>query len=158
MLRLLLPLAAGAICAATSAIACPDPTEWGDQFSFTGNELYNRHSFPVVAGGGNSIQSCPIRFLTDRGPGYVTRSPDFTFDIAGLQRYELVFDVESNCDNILVLNTGMGAWFYDDDDGGGHDASIHLTRPKDGLFDIWIGTFEEGRDCDATLYVETFDK
>ncbi|SNR34393.1 hypothetical protein EYF88_04675 [Paracoccus sediminis] len=158
MFKIFVPVVGAFICGASSAIACPDPGEWGEQFSLTGDDLYSQHAFPAIAGGGSNIQRCPISFWTDQGPGFVTRAPDFTFDISGLQHYEIAFDVESSCDNVLVMNTGMGAWFYDDDDGGGNDARIYLTRPQDGLFDIWVGTYDEGADCDATLYVETFDK
>jgi len=46
-------------------------------------------------------------------------------------------------------------WFYDDDDNGNLDPRIVLTRPSNGIIDIWVGTYD-GEYCDAVLSLETF--
>lgn len=129
--------------------------QYGQEYSFTGQQVYQPVGFPVVAGGDYRLSSCNIRFLSDRGDGYVTRAPDFTFGISGLSGYELQFRVESDCDAILVVNTGGANWYYDDDDAGNGDPAIRLTRPSEGIYDAWIGTYD-GKSCQARLIVETF--
>ena len=142
---------------ANVALACPDYSQWGrESYSASGNQLYQPQFFNVVAGGENYLQNCRhINPRTDRGPGYFTTAPDFTFDLRGMRSYELHISVVSQCDSALLINTGSANWYYDDDDNGNLDPKIILTRPSDGYMDIWVGTYD-GQYCDATLRLETF--
>jgi len=72
-------------------------------------------------------------------------------------RYQLVISVVSECDSILLINTGAVNRYYDDDDNGNYDARISLSRPSNGWLDIWVGT-HDGKTCDATLSLETFNR
>ena len=138
--------------------ACPDYSLSGERYDATGRQLYSEKSFFVRAGGNNNIQYCSnVRPRTDRGRGYVTTAPDFTFYLTGMERYKLVISVVSNCDSVLLINTGSANWYYDDDDNGNLDARISLTRPSNGWMDIWVGT-HDGAVCDANLRMETFDR
>ncbi len=140
-----------------AAEACPDYSLSGDTYQATGRELYTPRAFKVVAGGNNSIGRCRIRPLTDSGDGYVATRPDFTFSLSGMDRYRLVISAESACDTVLLVNTGQANWYYDDDDGGGLDPSISLSRPSNGWLDVWVGTYEP-ENCHAVLTLETFDR
>lgn len=139
------------------AAACPDYSLWGNEsYRATGNQLRQRQDFQVVAGGQNYIWNCRgINPGTDRGAGYFTTQPDFTFDISGLQGMQLVLAVTSRCDAALLINTANVNWFYDDDDNGNLDPKIVLTRPADGIIDVWVGTYD-GAYCDAILSLQTF--
>ncbi|MBK4217997.1 hypothetical protein JJJ17_18875 [Paracoccus caeni] len=136
-------------------MACPDYRLYGTEYSFSGQQAYQAIGFPVAAGGSSRLSSCGIRFLSDTGDGYVTQAPDFTFTINKLSGYQLEFRVESECDAVLVINTGDANWYYDDDDAGNIDPQIRLTRPSEGIYDVWIGTYD-GKTCSARLIVETF--
>ena len=72
-------------------------------------------------------------------------------------RYKLAISVVSRCDAALLINTGSVNWFYDDDDNGNLDPRIVLTRPSNGIIDIWVGTYD-GDYCDAVLSMETFSR
>jgi len=143
--------------AANAVSACPDYSQWGrESYNASGNQLYQPQFFNVVAGGENYLQNCRhINPRTDRGPGYFTTAPDFTFDLRGMRGYELHISVVSQCDSALLINTGSANWYYDDDDNGNLDPKITLTYPSDGYLDIWVGTYD-GQYCDATLRLETF--
>jgi len=80
---------------------------------------------------------------------------DLTLDLYRMEGYRLRVSVISDCDSTLLIQTGVDNWFFDDDDNGNLDAEIILTRPSNGLFDIWVGTYD-GSYCDATLYFETY--
>ena len=136
-------------------MACPDYNLYGQTYELTGRSMYNEQSVSVRAGGDNSILGCGIRFGSDRGRGYVTQAPDFSLNLSGMGGYKLSISVVSQCDSILLINTGAANWYYDDDDNGNLDAKIILTRPSNGWMDIWVGT-HDGSVCDATLYLETF--
>lgn len=69
--------------------------------------------------------------------------------------HTLVISVVSRCDAALLINTGNRNWFYDDDDNGNLDPRIVLTRPSNGIIDVWVGTYD-GEYCDAVLSMETF--
>ena len=143
----------------TITSACPDYTLWGREvYETTARELYTPRSLSVVAGGDINLERCRIRANNWSGPmpGWVIREPDFTVTIYGLSGYQLEFRTESNCDSVLLINTAAGNWYFDDDDNGYGDAKIRLTRPAgDGIYDVWIGTYD-GSSCDARLILETF--
>ena len=154
-------LAVVALIALTTgrAEACPDYTIWGaERYQATGAQLFSRADFEVVAGGRNYIFNCRnVQPGTDRGAGYFTTQPDFSFELSGMGSYQLVISVVSQCDSALLINTGNVNWFYDDDDNGNLDPRIVLTRPSNGIIDIWVGTYD-GDYCDAILSLETFSR
>lgn len=153
-MRALAAFLAGSLVAGGAA-ACPDKTMYGDTYHIHGSDLFNAQSVRVRAGGEYNIQNCPVYPRTDRGRGFVTRPPDFSINLSGMNRYSIVFSVVSECDSILLINTGAENWYFDDDDNGNLDARISLTRPSNGWMDIWVGT-HDGRYCDAVLTIETF--
>ena len=144
---------------AGAAAACPDWSFNGDQYAFTGQQLYQPQRLAVLAGGDQRLAKCRIPFGSDQGDGFVTVAPDFTVQISGLSRYQLVVSVYSECDSVLLLNTGNENWFYDDDDNADSqlDARILLTRPRDGIYDFWVGT-HDGSTCNAVFELETYDR
>lgn len=143
---------------ASAALACPDYQQYGQQYQLTGKQMYDKVSFSVAAGGDNFIRNCRnVQPRTDRGDGWVTTAPDFSLNLTGMNRYQLVLSVVSECDSVLLINTGSVNWYYDDDDNGNLDARISLTRPSDGWLDVWVGT-HDGQVCNATLYLETFNR
>lgn len=140
----------------TAAVACPDYNQYGETYNASGQQLRTPRGFNVVAGGDQYIWNCPnVRPGTDRGAGYFTTPPDFTFNLSGMAGLKLVISVTSQCDSALLVNTASANWYYDDDDNGNLDPKITLTRPVDGYLDIWVGTYD-GQYCDAVLRMETF--
>jgi hypothetical protein len=142
-----------------AALACPDfNIAPQSAYQATGQQLFAKRGFDVVAGGNHYIWDCPsIKPGTDTGAGYFPAAPDFSFQLTGMSRYQLVVSVVSECDAALLINTASANWYYDDDDNGNLDPRIVLTRPADGRIDIWIGTYD-GDDCNAQLQLETFDR
>lgn len=144
---------AGAVAACPNFNASP-----GESYRATGRDLYDAKGFNVRAGGNNYIWNCPnVRPGTDTGAGYFPTAPDFSFGLSGMDGYQLVVRVVSNCDSALLINTSSSNWYYDDDDNGNYDPKITLTRPANGRVDIWIGTYD-GAYCDAQLQLETFNR
>ena len=159
MFRKFLAAVAALVLFAGAASACPNfNLAPGASYQASGQQLYQKRGFNVVAGGNNYIWNCShIRPGTDRGAGYFPSAPDFSFTLSGMDRYRLVISVVSQCDAALLINTASQNWYYDDDDNGNLDPKITLTRPANGRVDIWIGTYD-GQYCDAQLQMETFDR
>lgn len=149
LFAMLLPLGA------TAAGACPDFRKSGDTYALSGQDMYNEKLFKVQAGGKYDIRYCDIHLQSDKGRGFVTSRPDFTIQTSGMGNYSLVVSVVSECDSVVLVNTGAANWYYDDDDNGNLDARITLTRPSNGWLDVWVGT-QDGSTCDAILSLETF--
>ncbi|QIE57898.1 hypothetical protein G5B40_14030 [Pikeienuella piscinae] len=140
----------------SAARSCPDYHNYvGETYSVSGSYLYQPRYYRVRAGGDRSLSACPVRLLTDNGPGFVTAQPDFTFGLADMRGYQLKLEVISECDSVLLINTATEGWYYDDDDAGNGDARIILTRPADGRLDVWVGSYS-GETCDAVLALETY--
>jgi len=143
----------------TASSACPDYNLWGrDVYIASAYELYTPRSLNVVAGGDFNLASCNTQARNWSGPmpGWAHSAPDFTITITELFGYQLEFRVESNCDSVMLINTSVGNWYFDDDTNGNRDPLIRLSRPAgDGVYDIWIGTYD-GSQCDARLIMETF--
>jgi non-specific serine/threonine protein kinase len=139
-----------------AAAACPNVALAGPEIRATASMLYVPAEFAVQAGGDRDITRCGIRNRTDGKPqGFVAAAPDFELYFVQDGRFQLELRVVSECDSILLVNTGGGNWYWDDDDAGNLDAKIRLTRPSQGWYDIWIGTVD-GRLCNAKLILESF--
>ncbi len=87
-------------------------------------------------------------------PGYVADAPDYDlmYD-SGSGSLPLIITVRSAYDTTLVINTPDGDWICDDDSGPSHNPSVRFDPGSDGLYDIWVGTYERGSLQDATLVI-----
>ncbi|MEM6487473.1 MAG: hypothetical protein AAF677_04260 [Pseudomonadota bacterium] len=151
-------VAAGAGLSPASAAACPDASTWGLlRFQATGAQLFDPRYAEVSAGGGGWLGDCRTRVANARGTlsGYFPRRPAVSLRLTGLDDYELEFRTDSPCDTLLLINSGSGIWYYNDDATAEGDAAVRIVNPTDGIWDIWIGTFRSER-CDASLVVDTF--
>lgn len=144
---------------AGTALACPDwrqgPT--AGHLRYAGSDLWDAKAFDVVAGGDQYLDPCNIRHASsgERATGYVAYAPDFELEYLGGSGYQLELKVVSECDSTLLINTGGGNWYFDDDDMGNGDARICLTRPSKGTYDIWIGTYGSNT-CNARFILESW--
>lgn len=143
---------AGAI-AATPALACPDwqaSPHFGQIDLWAGFEPdpYRRR---VTAGGTIDLRRC----FTSGESGFVTRRPDFDLYWNG-SASQLTIAVESNADAILLVNAPNGEWYYSDDYRGSNPA-ITFYNPDEGLYDIWIGSYDGSRRNPANLVFTEYD-
>lgn len=138
--------------AATPALACPD---WQGRPHFGTVELsagfqpdpYVRN---ITAGGTNRLENCGLN-----ASGFVTVRPDFDLYWQGTSS-QLTIAVEANADAILLVNAPDGSWFYSDDYRGTNPA-ITFNNPMQGLYDIWIGTYDGSRRNPGRLIITEYD-
>jgi len=99
----------------------------------------------IVAGG--NVQS-------DKGnlKQWVSRSPDFVLDYTA-GSFPLTIHAKSKDDTTLLVNLPDGSWLADDDSGGFPNPLIKIQRPRSGRYAIWLGTLQEGKSANATLYI-----
>lgn len=142
--------AALAVLAATAtAEACPD---WQlqpvfGQINLNAGFLPDPHGVNVTAGGQFSLAACGFNWQ-----GHVARAPDYDlYYSAG--NFSLTIYVVSNYDTVLLINGPDGLFYFSDDDGGGLNPAITFNNPQSGLYDIWIGAYDNARGLPAQLYI-----
>ncbi len=75
--------------------------------------------------------------------GFIADAPDFDLHFApGPGGLPLVVSVNSSRDTTLVINGPDGRWYCDDDSGEGENPSIVFSSPGEGLYNIWVGTYD----------------
>ena len=102
----------------------------------------------VVAGGSLSLSKQGYY-------GYVADAPDFDLRYSS-GGYRLTIKIENtDADTLLLVNAPDGSWHFNDDTNG-LDPAVTFNSPLDGLYDIWVGTFD-GNYADATLVITEMD-
>jgi hypothetical protein len=148
-----LATAAALALAPLAAAACPD---WQGRPHFGQIELYagftpDPYVRNVTAGGTALLSRCGFQ----NTPGYVTTRPDFDLYWRG-NSAQLTIAVESFADAVLLVNGPDGRWYYSDDYRGTNPA-ITFYNPQQGLYDIWIGSYDGSRRNPARLIVTEFN-
>ncbi len=78
--------------------------------------------------------------------GFVSDAPDIRISYTGIEYdYPLGFITESEADTVLLINAPDGSWYCNDDysEEFGVSAGIEFITPMEGIFDIWVGVYEE---------------
>jgi len=149
----IVPAAIGALFAsALGAAACPSASLPGPAFVFAGAEIYSPRAFSTVASGSAALSSCNIPGTR----GYANDAATMSLNLSMMDGYELVLDVQSDCDSTLLVNAADGSWEFDDDSGEGLMPRIAIADPSrlNGRVDIWIGSYGGGT-CPATITLQT---
>lgn len=155
MFKNFMGMAAVAACAAlapVAAMACPD---WQGAPHFGNIELgagFMPDPFVrnITAGGTSLLENCGLN-----ASGYVTPRPDFDLYWNG-QSAQLTIAVESNADAILLVNGPNGEWYYNDDYYNTNPAIV-ISNPTEGLYDIWIGSYDGSRRNPGRLIITELD-
>ncbi|MCC6889850.1 MAG: hypothetical protein IT536_15065 [Hyphomicrobiales bacterium] len=94
----------------------------------------------VIAGGSQNLARCRSNWK-----GWVSSSPDLQLQYNSTGGTALSIAVESNMDTVVLVNDPSGTWHYNDDGGRGLNGKVRFPRARQGRYDIWVGTFKEGR-------------
>jgi hypothetical protein len=87
--------------------------------------------------------------------GWATAAPDFdvTYEAGSMSLLRFYFVADEAVDTTLIVNAPDGEWYCNDDAPGTLDPMLDFTSPEAGLYDIWVGSYEEGTAVQGTLYV-----
>ena len=109
------------------------------------------HTVSIYAGGSVELS---VSRLVDC-VGFVSDAPDYRviYDSDNQQR-SLSFYAESESDTVLLVNDPNGEWYCNDDysDELGLASGLDFSAPQSGVYDIWVGSYED-EFSSATLYV-----
>lgn len=113
------------------------------------------YTVDVVAGGDREASG-----LAPGCVGKISDAPDFRLTYQAGE-YALAFRTSSDEDTTLVVNGPDGRWNCDDDSWGGGessdgegigDAEVFYDTPQSGVYDVWIGTYDE-QPAEASLII-----
>lgn len=147
-----LALALAGLAGAGPAAACPGPAAKDDPLFMTARRLTDPLVADVRAGG-----TVPLELCDDLpGAGNVPFDPSVSIRyIADMRGMALEFRTIGDCDTVILLRTPSGAWVFDDDNGPGRNALIRLAAPREGRYEIRVGS-RGGAACASRLALQTF--
>lgn len=149
-LAVLVSLSAGIATAQT----CPDASQFGSNIEPLPMDLSSVLEVAGTAGGTLNLAGC----TEIPGNGYITVAPNFEMDMVGYTQSpkDLMFSVLADCDTVLLVRDALGEWRFSDDEDEGMNPRMIVPLTKDGIIDIWLGSYE-AKACPATLQFQTFD-
>ncbi len=89
--------------------------------------------------------------------GFVSEAPDYRIDYStSSENYTLSFYALAEVDTILLINTPNGDWHCNDDfnEEFGFTAGLEFESPLNGIYDIWVGVYDQNDIYSAAeLYI-----
>ncbi|MBN1967546.1 MAG: hypothetical protein JW910_23020 [Anaerolineae bacterium] len=89
--------------------------------------------------------------------GYVNSAPDFSvnYTAGSFDTLRFTFVADDGSDTTMVINGPTGTWLCDDDgaDEPPLQPEIVFQNPASGRYDVWIGSYSEGRFYPGTLSI-----
>lgn len=120
-----------------------------------GGFLPDPHVVDLVPGGDTEVQDLGAGCV-----GYIYASqPDLQVVLDGAGSQFGIF-VNSNIDTTLVINDPDGEWHCNDDASflSNSNPGVVFRKPRDGTYDIWVGTYADvGTDGTARLVITEWD-
>jgi len=152
------PVFWAAVAAATLCVALPAAAQVNTGQSGTYGQVTLRsgfepdpHSVTLTAGG--TIEASTV---SPECTGMVARRADFTLRYRDAGELPLIFGATSDADTTLLIRSPDGRWFCDDDTIG-LDPRVRFDAPRNGRYQIWVGTF--GADsAPAVLSISEVDQ
>ncbi|MGA1740546.1 MAG: pre-peptidase C-terminal domain-containing protein [Pseudohongiellaceae bacterium] len=117
------------------------------EIDLAGGFLPDPYSIELTAGGNSNAAD-----LGNNCVGNIANAPDvqLSYESGSLP---IIFSVGSESDTTLVINLPDGSWLCDDDSGDGLSPMIELSDAPSGIYDIWIGSYDEDSYPSAILYI-----
>lgn len=153
-------LMGAALCAAAFASMAVTPVmaqEIGAEPTFADISLsagFTPDPYRIVVTAGGTIDAA--RTQGGECVGKIADAPDIRLDYSA-DTLPLNFQVLSNADTTLVINDPEGNWYCDDDSGGDENPMLHFDEPISGVYEIWIGTYEDTPVPATVEITETVD-
>ncbi len=112
--------------------------------------LPDPHELEMTAGGEIKVDIAGCDF------GWVAEAPDLQLTYTTSGESDLYIYAVSGSDTTLLINTAEGEWICDDDAFDDGDPLVVIPAAASGIYDIWVGTYNEEMDS-ATLFVSEID-
>lgn len=94
------------------------------------------HSTTLTAGGDIDASTVSAGCV-----GMIARRADFTLRYRNAGQLPLIISAASESDTTLAIRAPDGRWYCDDDSGGQLNPLVRFDAPRNGRYQIWVGTF-----------------
>lgn len=130
--------AAAALCVSAPAWAQVNTSQSGTYGQVTLNSGFqpDPHSVTLTAGGNVEASS-----VSGDCVGMIARRADFTLRYRQAGDLPLIFSATSDADTTLAIRAPDGRWYCDDDSGGSLNPLVRFDGPRNGRYQIWVGTY-----------------
>jgi hypothetical protein len=130
--------AAAMLCASATAQAQVNTSQSGayGQVTLDSGFQPDPHSTTLTAGGDIDASS-----VSDGCVGMIARRADFTLRYRHAGELPLIVSATSEADTTLAIRAPDGRWYCDDDSGGQLNPMVRFDGPRNGRYQIWVGTF-----------------
>jgi hypothetical protein len=145
---------AAALCVSLPAQAQVNTGQSGayGQVTLTSGFEPDPHSVTLTAGGDVEASSVDADCV-----GMIARRADFTLRYREAGELPLIISASSEADATLAIRAPDGQWHCDDDSGGGLNPQVRFEAPRNGRYQIWVGTFSE-EPAPAVLHISEVDQ
>jgi S1-C subfamily serine protease len=112
------------------------------------------HTVALYAGGNIDLSESEEFNCT----GFVGEAPDYKVDYSkDGESYTLSFYAPSEIDTVLLINDPNGAWHCNDDydEQYGFMAGLEFESPLEGVYDIWVGVYDQEDKYAAAEFIVT---
>jgi hypothetical protein len=146
--------AAAALCVSLPAQAQVNTNQSGayGQVTLTSGFQPDPHSVTLTAGGDIEASTVDSDCV-----GMIARRADFTLRYREAGELPLIISAASDGDATLAIRAPDGQWYCDDDSGGGLNPQVRFQAPRNGRYQIWVGTFGE-EPMPAVLSISELDQ
>ncbi|HET9232350.1 MAG TPA: hypothetical protein VFO00_13765 [Vitreimonas sp.] len=151
---LMVAAATAALCVSLPAQAQVNTNQSGayGQVTLTSGFQPDPHSVTLTAGGDIDASSVDADCV-----GMIARRADFTLRYREAGDLPLIISASSEGDATLAIRAPDGQWYCDDDSGGGLNPQVRFQAPRNGRYQIWVGTFGED-PTPAVLSISEIDQ
>jgi hypothetical protein len=94
------------------------------------------HSTTLTAGGTVEASS-----VSPDCVGMIAQRADFTLRYRQAGSLPLIISATSEADTTLAIRAPDGRWYCDDDGGGSLNPVVRFDSPRNGRYQIWVGTY-----------------
>jgi hypothetical protein len=103
----------------------------------------------VTAGG-----AVDVSYLGDGCVCYAAEAPDLRLTWSGTSdELRILFEALADEDATLVVNLPEGSWACNDDAAGGRNPMVVLDAPREGQYNIWVGSYSRGEYISGGLTI-----
>lgn len=150
-MRLLLLLAAAVAVALPASAQDHTETATYAEIALGAGFTPDPYRIDITAGG-----STPVAVSSTCDYGVVADAPDLEVNFTDSDGGALYIYAVSSEDTTLLINLPDGSWLCDDDSYGDGDPIVQINGADTGLYDIWVGTYND-ETTSATLFVSELD-